>query len=139
MNAPRGPAQPSAELFRAIIDHLAEGVVIQDATGRVITANPAAEAILGVPRAELIGTMPTDARWNAIREDGSPWTGDYPSLVTLATGAPQREVIKGVQRPDGRRVWLSLSTRLVELPAEYGGRGAVSSFLDVTEIGRAHV
>ena len=134
MSAPGGPARPSGELFKAIIDHLAEGVVIQDASGRIITANPAAEAILGIVLADLIGNAPNDARWNAIDENGAPWRDDaHPSLVTLATGQPQREVVKGLLRPDGRRVWLSLSTRVVELPAEYGGRGVVSSFIDVTE------
>jgi diguanylate cyclase (GGDEF)-like protein/PAS domain S-box-containing protein len=134
MNAPGARPQPSAELFRAIIDHLAEGVVIQDATGRILTANPAAEAILGMPLAELLGHAPTDKRWSAIDEHGDPWKDDaHPSLVTLATGRPQREVVKGLLRADGRRVWLSLSTRLVDLPAEYGGRGVVSSFIDVTE------
>src|SRR5262245_61250399 len=112
MNAPAAPAQPSGELFKAIIDHLAEGVVIQDATGRVITANPAAEAILGVPLADFVGNAPTDQRWRAVDEKGAPWKDDaHPSLITLATGKPQRDVVKGLIRPDGRRVWLSLSTR----------------------------
>jgi diguanylate cyclase (GGDEF)-like protein/PAS domain S-box-containing protein len=134
MSAPGGPARPGGDLFKAIIDHLAEGVVIQDAAGRVITANPAAEAILGITLADFIGSSPTEARWNAIDENGDPWRDDaHPSLVTLATGQPQREVVKGLLRPDGRRVWLSLSARMVDLPAEYAGRGVVSSFIDVTE------
>jgi hypothetical protein len=50
---------------------------------------------------------------------------------TLATGQPHRDVVKGVMRPDGTRVWLSVSTTLVDLPLPYG-HGVVGSFVDVT-------
>ena len=65
------------------------------------------------------------------------WPVDrHPPLDTLATGQSHRDVVKGVLRPDGRRVWISVSTALVELPATYGGRGVVGSFIDVTADGR---
>jgi diguanylate cyclase (GGDEF)-like protein/PAS domain S-box-containing protein len=120
-------------LLRAVIDHLAEGVLILDASGKVITANPAAEVILGRPAAELVRSGPTAEHLAPVREDGSAWPPDaHPSLDTLATGKPHRDVIKGVKRPNGSRVWLSINTTLVDLPAPYGGQGVVASFLDVT-------
>jgi len=132
-DAPAPLVRNSSELLRAIIDHLAEGVLIQDASGKVITANPAAEAILGLPAARIAGTGPADERWGTVREDGSVWPPNaHPSLDTLATGKPHRDVIKGVVRPDGSRVWISINTTLVDLPAPYGGHGVVTSFVDVT-------
>ena len=126
-------AGSSAELLRAIIDNLAEGVLILDSQTKAITANPAAEAILGVPLASIIGRGPADPRWGPVREDGSPWPEDaHPSFDTLATGQPHRDVVKGLQRPDGSRVWLSISTTRVELPAPHRGHGVVASFVDVT-------
>jgi diguanylate cyclase (GGDEF)-like protein/PAS domain S-box-containing protein len=123
----------NAELLRAIIAHLAEGVLILDRRGGIIMANPAAEAIFGLPAAQLIGTGPADERLDPVREDGSAWPPDaHPSLDTLATGKPHRGVIKGVKRPDGSRAWLSINTTLVELPAPYGGHGVVASLVDVT-------
>jgi PAS domain S-box-containing protein len=46
----------SRELLRAVIDNLAEGVLIYDSDCKVITANPAAETILGRSLPELVGT-----------------------------------------------------------------------------------
>ncbi len=123
----------SGELLRAIIVNLAEGVLIYDSGGKVITANPAAEAILGRPLAELIGSRPTDRGCVASPDDPVAWPVDrHPPLDTLATGQPHRSVVKGVLKPDGSRVWISVSTTLVDLPPAYGGRGVVGSFVDVT-------
>ena len=127
-------AESGSELLRAIISNLAEGVLIYDRDGKVITANPAAEAILGRPLAELIGSRPTDRGCVASPIDPVAWPIDrHPPLDTLATGQAHRGIVKGVLRPDGRRVWISVSTTLVELPAPYGGDGVVGSFVDVTD------
>ena len=133
MNATTLLESHSSELLRAVIDHLAEGVLIYDSEGRVITANPAAEVILGRTLAELVGTRPSDRGCVASPVDPIAWPVErHPPLDTLATGQPHREVVKGVLRPDGRRVWISVSTTPVDLPAPYGGRGVVGSFVDVT-------
>ncbi|MBC7804404.1 MAG: EAL domain-containing protein [Candidatus Parcubacteria bacterium] len=133
MSATGSAARNSGELLRAIIDHLAEGVLILDASGKVITANPAAEAILGLPLSQIVGTSPADERWGSVYEDGTLWHPDaHPSLDTLRSGRPYRNVLKGVQNADGGRVWLSINTTRVDLPAPYGGHGVVASFVDVT-------
>jgi diguanylate cyclase (GGDEF)-like protein/PAS domain S-box-containing protein len=125
--------QNSGELLRAIIDNLAEGVLIYDSGCRVITANPAAEAILGRTLADLVGTRPSERECAASPVDPEAWPVErHPPIETLATGQPFRDVVKGVMRPDGTRVWLSVSTTLVDLPAPYGGQGVVGSFVDVT-------
>jgi len=131
-------APHSSELLRAVVDNIAEGVLILSAEGKVITANPAAEAILGLPLAQIVGTGPADLRWSPQQEDGSTWPAQaHPSLDTLATGRPHRDVVKGVQRADGSRIWLSISTARVDLPPPYKGHGVVASFIDVTESVRA--
>ena len=134
MNARTPLAKYSGELLRAVIDNLAEGVLIYDSDGKVITANPAAEAILGRPLAELVGSRPTDRGCVASPVDPVAWPIDrHPPLDTLATGKAHRDVVKGVLRPDGKRVWISVSTTLVELPPPYSGHGVVGSFVDVTD------
>ena len=128
MNADTPARGTSASLLRAIIDNLSEGVLILGGDGKVITANPAAETILGQSLQQIIGTGPADRQWGPVHEDGRPWPEDaHPSLDTLATGRPHRDVVKGVQRPDGSRVWLSISTTRVELPAPQAGYGVVAS------------
>jgi PAS domain S-box-containing protein len=47
--------QEEASQQRAILESIADGVVVADARGWVIMANAAAERILEIPRAELIG------------------------------------------------------------------------------------
>ena len=47
--------QEEASQRRAILESIADGVVVADAQGRVIMANAAAERIFETPRAELIG------------------------------------------------------------------------------------
>ena len=139
MNARSPLAKYSGELLRAVIDNLAEGVLIYDSEGKVITANPAAEAILARPLTELVGSRPTDRGCVASPVDPVAWPVDrHPPLETLATGEPHRDVVKGVLRPDGSRVWISVSTTLVELPLFYGGCGVVGSFVDVTTTVKAH-
>src|SRR5688572_17471454 len=121
--------QNSGELLRAIIDNLAEGVLIYDSGCKVITANPAAEAILGRTLADLVGTRPSERECAASPVDPTTWPVErHPPIETLATGQPFRDVVKGVMRPDGTRVWLSVSTTLVDLPPPYGGQGVVGSF-----------
>src|SRR5262245_33930061 len=98
MNSPGSPlanANTSGAILRAIIDNLAEGVLIYDSGGRVITANPAAEAILGRKLAELVGTRPTDRGCVASPVDPISWPIDrHPPLDTLATGQSHRDVVK---------------------------------------------
>jgi diguanylate cyclase (GGDEF)-like protein/PAS domain S-box-containing protein len=109
MSASDPLARSSAELLRAVIDNLAEGVLILDAGGKVITANPAAAAILGRSQQQIVGDV---------------WP--------LIAGDPRRDDVKELQRPDGSRVWLSISTTRVELPAPHSGQGVLASFVDVT-------
>jgi len=54
------PLRASEALFRAVIDHVSDALVVHDADGRVIDANPQACKSLGYTRAELIGMMPGD-------------------------------------------------------------------------------
>ena len=133
MNDRAPQAGSSAELLRAVIDNLAEGVLIYDSTGKVVTANPAAEAILRRPMRSLVGTRPSDRECVASPVDPVDWPVErHPPLETLATGQPHRDVVKGVVRGDGSRAWISVSTVRVDLPAPLGGHGVVASFVDVT-------
>lgn len=96
---------------RAIIENLSEGIVIRDASGKIVAANPAAEGILGVARDQLIGSNFSDQPWTALREDSSPWPVEaQPTMVTLRTGERQANVVMGILRPDESRVWISATS-----------------------------
>jgi PAS domain-containing protein len=90
------------ERLVAIFSTMAEGVVFQDASGRIEACNQSAEQILGLTAAQMAGATSMDCHWRAIHEDGSPFRGeDHPAMVALRTGQPLSGVIMGVHKPDG--------------------------------------
>lgn len=121
-------------LDRTVFDALAEGVVWQAADGRVVDANAAAAAILGLNHDELLVRTPRDPRWYAVHPDGSPWPAeDHPAVRALRSGQPQRGAVMGIMAPGGGRRWISINSTPV-VSADSGSlKGVVSSFVDVTE------
>ncbi len=76
-----------AEQFRLLFDTMLQGVVFQDAEGRIISMNPAAERILGQTPEESLGSSSIGQEDHCIREDGSPFPGvEHPAMVALQTG-----------------------------------------------------
>lgn len=125
------------EHLRTILEVLAEGCIVLTPEGRCIECNAAAESIVGVPRARLVGMNVGDDRWQVFREDGSrkPFE-EFPSVVSARDGRPVDGVIIGYRRPDGALRWLSVNAR----PLRAGGAriiGVVVSFADITERIRA--
>lgn len=124
----------SEAVHRTVIEVLAEGIVVQDMAGHIISANEAAAHILGRSVEDLIGRHSGDETWDAIHEDGSPFLGyEHPSMVTLRRGEPQLAVVMGVLRPDGVRVWISINSRALWGCDNQGMFGVVSSFQNITE------
>ena len=135
------PPESPPEAFRddravyalSAISALSEGVVMQRASGEIVSCNPAAERILGLTRDQMMGRTSADPGWRTIHEDGSPFPGeDHPSMVTLRTGAALRGVVMGVPVPDGRVRWISVNS----IPL-FGPDGrqpdVVTTFTDITE------
>jgi PAS domain S-box-containing protein len=124
----------SEERQRKIVSVLAEGIVLQEASGVIISCNPSAEKILGLSAEQIIGRTSLDSRWQAMHEDGSPFLGNqHPAMHTLQTGEPCTNVIMGVGRPDGELVWISINTKPLFHQDETRPYGVVSSFQDITK------
>ena len=121
------------EAFRSLVESLEEGVLMVDASGRLVTANPSVERILGVEPASLLVESGTDPEWLFVSIDGKPLPEDQrPLRVTATTGRPQIAVPLGLRRADGTTRWLSVSTRAVETDRE-PPYAVVLSFSDVTD------
>ena len=117
--------------YRSLFAALAEGVMVQDAGGRIFEHNPAAAHILGLSDDQLAGRTSIDSAWHCVHEDGTEWPGsDHPAMVCLRTGEPVPAQIMGVQRSDGSLVWIQLTSRPVD---ESGVRTVVTSFADITQ------
>jgi putative two-component system response regulator len=132
--------QASDELYRSVVDALEEGVVLQDASGRIFAVNHSAAGMLGMPERELIGRTSAVASSSSpsslarlIHEDGSPlFDGERPGIVSIRTGEPQAGIVVGAERVDGSVSWLSINSSPLSHPHEARPYAAVSSITDIT-------
>ncbi|MFZ4574761.1 MAG: PAS domain S-box protein [Phycisphaerales bacterium] len=113
---------------------LAEGVVVQNKSGEIVTCNAAAERILGLTFDQMSGRRSTDPRWRATREDGTALPGsEHPAMRTLRSGIPIRGSVMGICTPDGERRYISISTEPVrDTKGEVSS--VVASFADITRV-----
>ena len=90
-----------------LLDHLPAGVVVHDADGTILTANPAAERLLGRPIAALRGAAPSSPDWLLVLADGSPLPPElFPVNQVLLSGAPLSGFVAGLRRPGGATSWM---------------------------------
>ncbi len=126
----------SERRYRSVVATMAEGVVLQDADGVIITANEAACRVLGLELEQMLGGRSVDPRWRAVREDGSDFpAAERPAPVALATGTSVRDVTLGVHRTDGTLVWLEVAAEpLLETQPDGSSAvvGVVTTFSDIT-------
>ena len=125
----------SEQRFRTLFDTIAHGVVYQDATGTVISANPAAERILGVSVEEMRSRGTRDPRWVAWRDDDSPMSFDeHPAAVAMRTGTEVHNVELAFRRAGGEeRRWLLVSAVPELVHGHDRPVGVYSTFEDITE------
>ncbi len=86
--------------YNTLFERMHQGVVYQRADGRIISANPAAQKILGLTLDQMNGRTSMDPDWKALKPDGSELPGpQHPSMVALETGRPVRQFVMGVFHP----------------------------------------
>ncbi len=115
--------------YRSTVSALEEGVVLRDATGRLLSHNAAAERILeGEP---WLMDGPFEEGLDVIGDDGTPLRpGDLPPGQVLRTGAPVPGMLIGFRRRDGSRTWIQVAAQ--PLLIEDSVQGVVCSITDVT-------
>jgi PAS domain S-box-containing protein len=128
-----GALRESESRFRALIEDLEIGVVLQDAEDRILIANTAARSMLGITVDELSGVTARDPRWRLIQEDGTPFPPDrVPSVLAARTLQPVRNVLVGETNLEtGARKWLQVtaSPRLTDGRLQH----VLVTIIDVTE------
>src|SRR5687767_13027083 len=124
----------SEERFRAVVDSANEGMLIYDRSLNIIAGNRAAERIVGLPLAELIGKPGFTSLLSCIRADGTPLPeSERPTRVTVRSGKPQTDLRIGIKRAGGAVTWLSVNTAFLRRVDETDYYGLVSTVTDVTE------
>jgi PAS domain S-box-containing protein len=126
--------QRSEESYKALFDSVLYGIVYHGSDGKIQSANPAAERILGLSLEQLQGRTSIDPRWQTIHEDGSPFPGEtHPAMVALGSGRPVQGVVMGVFNPEtSRTAWIEVSAMPFFHPGEDRPFRVCASFQDIT-------
>lgn len=121
--------------YRTLSETMLQGVVYQDAEGKILSMNPAAETILGKTHAEFLGSTSVGVEQDSIREDGSPFPGlEHPAMVALATGREVRAVRMGVYNPrQGKHRWIEITAVPLFRAGEAKPYQVYTIFEDITE------
>jgi PAS domain S-box-containing protein len=129
----------SEEKYRTLFETMTQGVVYQDSDGKVISANPSAEKLLGLSLDQLKGRTSLDIRWKTVREDGSDFPGEaHPAMEALRTGAKINNVTMGVFNPvEKRRSWLNINAVPQFREGENRPYQVYTTFHDITDRKRA--
>jgi PAS domain S-box-containing protein len=135
---PEASLRQSEDWCRSIVAVMADGVVVQRADGSIVSSNESASRILGLDADQLQGLTPLDPHWTAVHEDGSPFLShEHPSALSLRTGQAVRDVVMGVQRPDGARSWISASSVSLREHSGADAPAVVTCFTDITALTRS--
>lgn len=119
--------------YRAMVDHLHEGVMLSLADGTWL-ANESAHRLVGLTIAHLTGTEPLPDGWMATNADGTPLSlRDLPVNVTRRTGEPICDRLIGLHLPDGAFGWRLVSAQPIPSLTVPGRRDVLASFVDVTD------
>ena len=115
---------------RAIIDALAEGVVVQDRAGRTITWNASARRILGLTDEQIAAGAMLDAQWKPSESPGDREL--HPITRARLESVSVDDEVMELRRDDGQTVWLSVNARPMGDAPELSAPAAVATFSDIT-------
>ncbi|MHC1709861.1 MAG: PAS domain S-box protein [Methanomassiliicoccales archaeon] len=118
-------------LYEAIIDTMAEGIIVRDPLGHIKYSNPQARQMLGDYLPIIDGSQRASST-NLIKLDGTPlrWE-DLPTLISMRTRSPVAASVFGLQEGDRKR-WFSVNARPLFSGEEI--ESVVASFSEVTDL-----
>jgi len=120
--------------YRSVVNVMTEGMVLQTAEGTIVDCNEQAVRILGQTRNQILGRTSRDPHWRAVREDGSPFPGEeHPAMVALNTGRPCRQIVMGLQLPQGVLRWISINAEPLFWNGKIKPAAVVTTFSDITQ------
>ncbi len=121
--------------YKTTFDHITDGVVLQDSTGKIIDFNNAALKMLDLTADQITGKTSMDPDWRATRDSGENFPGEeHPSMIVLKTGKIQKNVTMGVYSNKKEIRWISISS----VPMFLNSKNtlpdyAVTTFTDIAE------
>ncbi len=130
-----GELRQNEAKFRSLFDAMAMGVVIQDRFGNIVSANPAAEKILGLSHENLVGKGSLNYDWQTVKLNGEVLPGEnHPAMVALKSGKQVDDFILGLQNSKiNTRKWLSVSAVPQYRQGEAEAFQVITTFMDITD------
>ncbi len=119
-------ARANEQRLTDLLDHSPDGVIATDAGGAIVTANPAAERILGESEARLEGRRAEEVLSEAWVGDEDDWN----PAELLARGQGETTALRLSDNAEGLR-WVDVSVG--RIPWADGTRGFQITVRDVTE------
>jgi PAS domain S-box-containing protein len=131
----------SEQKYRALFETMTQGVMYKESNGKVISANPAAERILGLSIDQIQGKTWPFPGWRVIHEDGSKFPLEtLPSDVALSTATAVENVVIGVISPKaGGCVWLKINAVPQFISGEDKPCQVILTLEDITDLKRMAV
>jgi PAS domain S-box-containing protein len=122
------------ERYRILFQTITQGIVHQAGDGTIISANAAAERILGLSSDQMRGKSSFSPRWKMIREDGTTVAGaDHPAMVALKTGEVVGPVVRGVFHPEKNKyLWLRITAIPLTVEGEDKPQQVYATFEDIS-------
>ncbi|MFA5604444.1 MAG: PAS domain S-box protein [Dehalococcoidales bacterium] len=126
----------SERKHRILFETMLQGVVYQNNKGEIISANPAAERILGLTLEQMQGKTSSDPSWHAIHENGTPFFGQtHPAMIALKTGKQVRDTVMGVYNTqEGNYRWIIINAMPQFKENENKPYQVYTTFNDITQI-----
>ncbi len=121
--------QVESSKSQAILESVADGVMVSDAKGRVILFNAAAERILGVKRDESIG-QPIDDMLSLYSVAGTRWIQQVREWHASAEARQRTPILSQRIEFKGEKRFVTVTVAPVTMSDEY--LGSVSVFRDIT-------
>lgn len=109
------------------------GLVLHDHDGHIVSANKAAETILGLSFDQMNGRTSADPRWAVIDAGGLFVPPERrPARLVLRTGRPVLDYVVGVHRPSvdatAEHLWISVTGRPLRDTATGAVTGVIAAF-----------
>lgn len=122
----RAPTIEGPGYYRAVLELLSEGVLVQDTTGRVLYANDRARDLLP-PASGKEGLVVVDATGVPMRPT------EQPGRTALREGRSVEDAVIGLRDGSGQVRWLEVSSHPMVAADGAGSYAVVSSIRDITD------
>jgi diguanylate cyclase (GGDEF)-like protein/PAS domain S-box-containing protein len=121
--------------YRNLLENMDTGVVYLNNAGTIISANQAAEQILGLQSDDMMGRALTETCARIVREDGSVLPHEqHPAMLALRTGKPVENVVMGfLNRVRQDHTWVMTSSMPEFRPGERQPHQVFMTLNDITQ------